>query len=788
MNNDRARTSNRVCRILPTVLSLTLPTALLLWSATLQAQPETRSHRPLPLPEGESASPEQHRQMLRQLKSLMSSAAAETQTPDSQNPLSQLNPEQMDLLLNAARKFAENFPDAIPKDLRPPDMNGISGDDVSRALQDPKMRETVKRLLEQYHQNRTLPRNSDSGDPLRLPSPDRSTNPRSQPEEDRADQTRTGPPGPESNRPSTPTKTQDNVERKPPSAASTTAPPRGARQTKTDRTRPKAAPDQTPSPTRRQPESQDSSGNQDLAAEPDQQKPFDPADDSGQNLKPGDSAVSPVSPDATQPKNPRGQLKTNDSLPSGSPTSRSNKNFDNSPSSGTAPQTDGGREARPPAEFEQQFNKAVMDWLRNNPAPSGANSERATGSRSPQSQPQSADSERQSNAASSATPGTPMSGDLRESMRKQLERTKKSLDGMRPGGPTQNPAAPVQNNSPQLTQTPKSPITDGLDIRRELERRGFGPTLQKIIEQASQDAAPPNSGERGTSPQSAEAASASANPNIQPTEGMTDSVIRMLDGFGKDLKKMTDKSPSDPAGTREGIGTTERAGESPDTGASGTGSSARGSNRTSRPQRQERAPSRISRSPSSSGSDGNSVLDRIGKAASEFLRDVATAPPSTPSGAGRSMTSTGGGARAATPGPGAISGPMIAAVFGMMALMIAAAAVLLLARKKLRPLSATREWSAGGGIVPPSGIRTRSDLIRAFHHFVLQPMSLVQSWWTHREAAIHIARRAPERQAAIETLTGLYERARYLPEDQELTPEQFRAAQLALEQCEACSA
>ncbi|MFN9971812.1 MAG: DUF4129 domain-containing protein, partial [Phycisphaerae bacterium] len=63
-----------------------------------------------------------------------------------------------------------------------------------------------------------------------------------------------------------------------------------------------------------------------------------------------------------------------------------------------------------------------------------------------------------------------------------------------------------------------------------------------------------------------------------------------------------------------------------------------------------------------------------------------------------------------------------------------------------------------------------------------------ESWWTHTEVQRRIIHRTPERTAAFQTLTELYEQARYLPPDAPFSEEQLSAAGRAIEQCEVMTA
>ena len=88
-----------------------------------------------------------------------------------------------------------------------------------------------------------------------------------------------------------------------------------------------------------------------------------------------------------------------------------------------------------------------------------------------------------------------------------------------------------------------------------------------------------------------------------------------------------------------------------------------------------------------------------------------------------------------------------------------------------------------GPPLKPSDINSRADVVRAFHEFAMQSAQSVQSWWTHRTVEQAILEKAPENRTAVETLANTYEQARYLPVEQELSPEQLESARSALQQC-----
>ncbi len=85
----------------------------------------------------------------------------------------------------------------------------------------------------------------------------------------------------------------------------------------------------------------------------------------------------------------------------------------------------------------------------------------------------------------------------------------------------------------------------------------------------------------------------------------------------------------------------------------------------------------------------------------------------------------------------------------------------------------------------PATVSTRQDVIDAFHYIASQTPSVKGNWWTHSRVAKALRRLWPTQTDAISELKQVYETARYLPPDAELSPEQVQAARVAIERCSA---
>jgi hypothetical protein len=308
----------------------------------------------------------------------------------------------------------------------------------------------------------------------------------------------------------------------------------------------------------------------------------------------------------------------------------------------------------------------------------------------------------------------------------------------------ENTERPGNASSPQGNEESDKPP---IDIAKELEQRGFGDTLKKLVERAKEEAKKP----RTPSQNSADTQEIAGNPAGSKSAienamngaseaakkadpELSKSMSKMLDGLKDDLVKIAkDARFNDP------------------------------------PERSRSDRSMTRPSPSES----NSMIDTLRKSASEIL-------------AGPSRTSNSGNNAASSPSAAssAFSGEFDFTPVLVLAGVLAALAVVFfgLRHVKLRSANAA-ELQFAGPPLKPADINSRADVVRAFHEFAMRSAQSVQSWWTHRNVQQAILEKAPEYRAAVETLANTYEQARYLPVEQELSPEQLESARSALQQC-----
>ena len=67
------------------------------------------------------------------------------------------------------------------------------------------------------------------------------------------------------------------------------------------------------------------------------------------------------------------------------------------------------------------------------------------------------------------------------------------------------------------------------------------------------------------------------------------------------------------------------------------------------------------------------------------------------------------------------------------------------------------------GIIDPNTIRTREDVVKAFDSLSVVKCGTDAVNWNHRQIAIEMVGKHPERRDAVDGLAGLYEKARYAP-------------------------
>ena len=307
-----------------------------------------------------------------------------------------------------------------------------------------------------------------------------------------------------------------------------------------------------------------------------------------------------------------------------------------------------------------------------------------------------------------------------------------------PSGQTANRDRPFPltsrplNPEPTPTNPGDSPKTPQIDVRSELEEKGFAQTLRKIVEQSREES-------RAASKASSAAASGDKDAGTGSSKGLEGSIVRMLDGIREDL--------------------------------------VRDANKTSNPSTQQTSGSVIPQpSPPPPAPARPSATGNVMKSVGDFFSEMAAPPNAKPAQSRPSPTVSPRGASNSQQAGSQSTGPLLMLLVALGLAWYFVPQMLTSIQKKLHPVLSTV-----GGASASADIRTREDVVRAFHRYALQSDMSVPMWWTHREVERQVAEATPTLQPSIQSLANLYEQARYLPDDADFTPDQIGIARRELE-------
>jgi len=304
------------------------------------------------------------------------------------------------------------------------------------------------------------------------------------------------------------------------------------------------------------------------------------------------------------------------------------------------------------------------------------------------------------------------------------------------------------------------------DVAQQLQKRGFAGTLRQIVEEARREteqqrqrqeedalaqsqaksAAPSESAAGPVDSQNSEGTTSPREPSSSAWQGPeragdrkpfdAKSALEMLDSFSEKMQRQTEQSRgnSDQELSRDrGFGSEPGAQQS------------------------------------------GSALDRMRDLAGGLLSDKPAANVPSPAAPQNSAVSLmpPGSLSAFDWTPALILGGILATLM----LLIPAARVIQ-RRTGQQPELRNSEFPLAA-----HEIRTRQDIVRAFHQLAKRCSRSVRPWWNHLQLATELSRVIPDRQQTVSELAAVYERARYQPVDHELTPAELSAAQLAIRRC-----
>ncbi|MEI7701922.1 MAG: hypothetical protein WCK86_19145, partial [Planctomycetia bacterium] len=342
-------------------------------------------------------------------------------------------------------------------------------------------------------------------------------------------------------------------------------------------------------------------------------------------------------------------------------------------------------------------------------------------------------------------------------------------------GTPQAPSTDPRNAQPDSNNGFEGRGNDANDQRRQsegvgkqLQKQGFAGTLRQIVEEARREA------EEQRQRQEEEALAQSQAESTSPAESSP--------GAADSPNAGTPAAPSGPASSAwDGR---ERTGDRPPFDPKAALEMLdRFSENMERQAGQRRANSDQEMSPEGGAGlerpapqNGN-ALDRMRDLAGSLLSDRPT--PIVPAPAASTEDSAALTQSAALTSfdwtPALILGGILAALMLLIPVV----------RRLQSRVGVNEELRTAEIALAPHEIRTRQDIVRAFHLLAKRCSRSVRPWWNHLQVATELSRVIPDRQQTVSELSAVYERARYQPLDHELTPAELAAAQMAIRKCAA---
>ncbi len=288
------------------------------------------------------------------------------------------------------------------------------------------------------------------------------------------------------------------------------------------------------------------------------------------------------------------------------------------------------------------------------------------------------------------------------------------------------------------------------EIKKQLQEKGFGPTLESILEEARKSSqGNPNNASNPTETNTAKAT------NDRPVRPSTNS------------QATKPSSPNAPP-ARPSTSAASR-GSAGDPSALPTQESIQATN-----QDASKIASKTTPPPQE-----NSWSSWLSKFAEQVME--ASATPSTSNDRERSNPTA-----SPTTRPFEFSMPS-----GWLLLFLAATIVGLVALWMYRRQSVQATQLAvhsvsqhGDYIKQPELILNRADVVRAFHQLAYRIAHPLETWSTHRRIVNQVSRTSPEMHSPVRVISEVYEQARYLPSDMELSEDQLASVRKAIQACE----
>ncbi len=686
------------------------------------------TQRWLPLPQGDEVDLNSQAKLLQQLQELMS-----TESGDSQLP--QLSDEQLQQMENTLEDLRRKFgSDKLPN------LEDIPPEWINEALGDPLVRKQAQQLLEKYARDRKLP--SAAGDPERS-SRDGAPFPSAQPKSN---------PEPKS-------KNQDGADQR-----------------------------KLPADPSRQGEHTDAPENSEAVDGASKSSPLPQVPDAERldALKQLFEKLKKIEGDRVNENSNAMRSQGSNARQLGGSTPDVSKLGSSNPGQRPAPRPQTSNSPREPSSSNGLRS-------RSQPAPPNnlSNDQPNNLNRAPSLEPKAIDDSEQADVAA---PKSADGGEDLDAMPSELNPNNPLLQSQKPDA--------MPSKGPRSSQS--SPLSESLnrDLNASGTRSGNGPGLPpgRTTENGRSQGIPDHAGSSSRTTES----TSSANKNSKTPEMDLKTQLERQ-GLGsalrsivqKTLKEQGELNSKDAAAAKNGSKSTVNDGSS-------AAARARPADKIQSPSLDSKASS-VSKSntskPSTANSSTASKPSQQGNASGENgvvassmsgLRDLAaevwgairTTPSEQSNQSSRSSSNDAVGGAGVSSNLGFNWQSMI---WVICLLAFAALAVFfLLARKRIVMAASAREADAKvAKELLADGIRTRADVVRAFHRFVLRHSQPVAMWWNHRYVATRISEASPQLTQVIMDLTSVYEQARYLPPQFELSSEELHRVRAALSQCAA---
>lgn len=324
--------------------------------------------------------------------------------------------------------------------------------------------------------------------------------------------------------------------------------------------------------------------------------------------------------------------------------------------------------------------------------------------------------------------------------------------------------------------TSKNALKDLIDaadpesIKKLVESKGFGNTIQAIVDNTIERE------KKGPSRAGKSSLSSDATRRTNGSREDTDYSDRLKNA----IDRLAGKSPKDPSKSN--------------TNSTGDSNSDSQSNLSTNTQSSS---GKGNIAQSVGGKDKKSGIRRMW---SDALKSVQQSPKTASSRGSSGETSGGAGssvASAASSAANAVGNLEMPSFDGsflwsllIFGFIIAGIIIAALSLRRLAiyfdPEQVERRWVQK---VLKAGVKTREDVVRAYHNLVLRSSNSVANWWTHRYVAKQLSLEiSPQLAVLLQEITNIYEEARYLPPECELDSSQIQCMESAIQQFETAGA